>query len=182
MSRDYWEEKYRDLEEKSKKLTKLLDDISKEFSDLQNLIDVGEGYFLPNARINMDGSDEENERLINGWYPSDQGFRWGGRYGENPCLYFVVNTERSYKLALRVFVPKQISKSPVKVFANDMEIHSFISEGKTEKTIYIPGDLIKSSRLKIHFESDFWNPAKIDKRASNKKVSLAFNYIELIEI
>jgi hypothetical protein len=180
MSREDLEEKYRELEEKTERLTKLLDDIIKEFDELQNSM-RGIEYFLPNTRINMDGSKEENERLATGWHPSEKGFRWGGKEKENPTLYFKVSPDRSYRLNMSIFVPEAIAKTPVKIFANDIEIDNFVSDGQVKKTVYISSSLVKSDRLKISFESCLWNPNEIDKTLDSRILSLAFNYIELKE-
>jgi len=174
-----------ELEEKTEKLTKLLDEITKEFEELQSLVSGDNsalGCFLPNTRINMDGSKEEDECLVTGWHPSEKGFRWGGKGREHPTIYFRVSPNRSYRLNMNIFVPKAITKSPIKLFANDVEIESFVSEGQIKKTIYIPSNLVKSDKLKILFESDFWDPSKLNKTLDSRILSLAFNYMELTEV
>ena len=174
-----------ELEEKTEKLTKLLDEITREFEELQNLVDRDNstlGYFLSNTKINMDGSKDEDKCLVTGWYPSEKGFRWGGKDKEYPTVYFRVSPNRSYRLNMNIFVQNEIAKTPIKIFANDVEIDSFVSEGgQLKKAIYIPASLVKSNKLKILFESGFWDPRKLDKAIDSRTLSLAFNYIELIE-
>jgi hypothetical protein len=184
MSRiEYLEDKCRELEEKTEKLTQLLGNITKEFEELHDLLDRDvSGCFFPNTKVNMDESEKEHELLVTGWYASESGFRWGGKDNMHPTVYFSVFPDKSYKLDMNIFVPKAIAKSPIKILVNDNEIESFVSEGgQLKKTIYIPSNLLESGRLKVVFESDFWDPSKIDNSLESRALSLAFNYLELIE-
>ncbi len=173
------EKRCRELEEKTEKLAALLDSIKREFDELQNL--MSEPCCLPNTRITMNRSKKEDELLVTGWHASEKGFRWGGKDREHPTIAFNVSPNRSYRLDMKIFVPDAIAGSTIKIVANDTEIDSFVSEGQIKKSVCIPPELLKSGRLRIVFESDFWDPNKIDKNLESRTLSMAFNHIELIE-
>ena len=178
------EDRYKEMEKKTEKLTRLLDDLTREFDELQEAVDGSSSEcFVPNKRINMDGSKEENEKLVTGWHAAEKGFRWGGKNREYPTVYFRVSPERPYMLDMKIFIPREIAGSPIRILVNDVEISSFVSEGgQLKKSIYIPSDLIATSRLKVIFKSDFWDPAKIDRALGSRIISMAFNYLELKEL
>jgi hypothetical protein len=173
------EKRCRELEEKTEKLAALLDSITREFDELQSL--MSEPCCLPNARIRMNKSKKEDELLVTGWYASEKGFRWGGKDRQHPEIVFNVSLGKSYRLDMKIFVPEAIAGSKVRIVANDTEIDSFVSEGQVEKSVHIPDELLKSGRLKIVFKSDFWDPSIVDKSLESRTLSMAFNYIELIE-
>ncbi len=207
---DELEEKGRLLEEKTKQAMDLLESLVSEFDDFQNTILLGPPRPIsqprdfanppvfqetreirPNfsdipclkpGRIEMTGTQEENDALKEGWWQSEGNFRWAGKDSKHPVLYFSVSPDKEYELTAKIFIPGALAKKSIKIMANDTTVADFAvdKEMQVEKKIKIPQNIITKDILKIAFKSDIWNPKDLDPNVSdNRTLSLAFDYIEL---
>ena len=138
--------------------------------------------YLEPGRIDMTGTQEENQALKYGWWPSDGNFRWAGKDRKDPVLYFNVFPGKEYELTAKIFVPDALAKKPISVLVNDTPVANFaIDKGMpVEKKIKIPSGIVTDDRLKIVFKTDFWRPKDQDPNVKDDRtLSLAFEYIEL---
>ncbi len=206
------EERSKSLEEKTKQATEILENLVSEFDDMQDMIILGKNNAarmpvpvapqqsqtwndqrisagpetitcLRPCRLDMTGAPEENMALQEGWWQSEGNFRWAGKDGKNPALYFEVAPDKEYELSAKIFVPRALAGKPVCVLVNDKQIADFVAseEMQLEKRITIPSNVTTGSMLKIVFMSDFWKPKDIDPGVKDERtLSLAFEYIELV--
>ena len=175
------EKRSKELDEKTRKLEKFIEKMMAEFEGLEKLQEIKNVPAVPvGKRITMRGGQEEDAWLSDGWYQSEKSFRWTGKGGKHATVHFRIAPKRQYKLFAEFFVPRYIAKKPVRIFANEKEVHRFVpgKESRFEKVIEIPAEIVNNDLLAVRFASALWSPKKMgvdDKRT----LSLAFRHIEL---
>ena len=175
------EKRGKELEEKTKKLEKILENMMTEFERLEKLQKIENIPAVPlGKKIKMQGGKEEGKWLLTGWHDSEGRFRWAGKDGKHAAVHFKVVPNKQYMLVTEFFVPRYIAKKPVTIIANNKKIHEFVpgNEGRFEKVIEIPAEIVDSELLAIQFRAALWSPKKMGID-DNRKLSLAFRHMEL---
>ncbi len=174
------EKRSKELEEKTVKLEKILENMMAEFENLEKLKIERLPAVPLGKKIRMQGGREEDNWLSTGWHDSEGRFRWAGKDGKHAIVHFKVVPNKRYLIVTEFFVPRYIAKKRVSIFANDKEIHRFVAgkEGRFEKVIEIPAEIVNDELLSIQFRAALWSPKKMGIN-DNRKLSLAFRHIEL---